>query len=93
MNNETSGKPTPMTYKTTPMGGTDPNSTKPGSGPATGANKYKVDNSYYNLAGAPTLGMPMGGTEGDVVGYKPRALSSAGAPNLRKGSGGRNNET
>lgn len=27
--------------------------------------KFKVDNSYYRLAGKPTLGMPSGGVEPD----------------------------
>lgn len=86
MNNETSGKPTPMKPKMNPVGGTDPNSTKPGSGAPSGASRYAVDNSYYNLAGAPTLGKPMGGVETDTSTYTPRALSSAGAPNKKPGT-------
>lgn len=86
MNNEVGGKPILMSPKMTPMGGTDTNSTKPGSGAVNAATKYRVDNSYYNLAGAPTLGKPMGGVETDTSTYMPRALSNAGAPNKKPGT-------
>lgn len=86
MNNETGGKPTPMTFKGTPLGGTDANSTKPGSGAPNAATRYRVDNSYYNMAGAPTLGKPMGDVEEDASTKKPKRLVKISGPGLGSGT-------
>lgn len=95
INNETGGKPVLMTYNMNPKGGTDANSTKPGSGPYKGTTAYGLRNpdTYYRVTGGPTLGNPMGGPDENASTRTARPLARNSAPNMRLGSGGRNNES
>jgi len=92
MNNETSGKPVPVKYKDAPMGGSELNSTKPGSGGAAGAGKYSLKNpeAHYNVSGGPTLGFPMGGPEEDASTKTGKVLKKITVPNMAPNNSARN---
>lgn len=91
-NNETSGKPVLMTYGMNPTGGTEVDSKKPGSGRASGTNKYGLNNpdTYYRVTGGPTLGTPSGGPDEPASSRNPKALSRGTAPNMKPSNSGRN---
>ena len=84
MNNETSGKPVLMKFKDTPVGGSEANATKPGSGGASGVTTYNLKNpeAYYRVSGGPTLGSPMGGPEEDASSKSGKALKRITVPNM-----------
>lgn len=92
MNNETSGKPMLMKHKLTPVGGTDSNSTKPGSGTATGTTNYDLKNAeaYYRVSGGPTLGNPMGGPDRPASSHSGSPLKKTTVPNMAPNNSARN---
>lgn len=92
MNNETGGKPILQKYKTTPMGGSESNMSKPGSGGSSGASRYNLKNTeaHYNVSGGPTLGNPAGGLEEDASSRSAKPMKKISAPNLKLGNGARN---
>ncbi len=92
MNNETSGKPVLMKYKDTPMGGSEANVTKPGSGGASGATEYSLKNpeAHYNVSGGPTLGRPLGGPEEDASSKTAKPLKRITVPNMAPNNSARN---
>lgn len=92
MNNETGGKPVLMTFKMDPMGGTDTNSTKPGSGGARGTSAYGLKNpdTYYRVSGGATLGNPTGGLDESASTRTGKRLNRTSAPNMKPGNSGRN---
>lgn len=91
MNNETSGKPVPMKFKPSPLGGPESNATKHGgSGGASGETKYMLKNpeAYYRVSGGPTLGTPQGGPDELASVKNPKTLKKFTLSN--RGNGGRN---
>lgn len=92
MNNETGGKPILQKYKTTPMGGSEGNMSKPGSGGASGSTKYNLRNeeAHYNVSGGPTLGNPVGGPDENASVRSAKPMKKVSAPNMKLGNGGRN---
>jgi len=92
MNNETSGKPMPMSYKANPGGGTDPNSTKPGSGLASGTTAYGLKNpdTFYRVTGGPTLGTPTGGPDEPASSKNPKRMSRSAPSTTSTPNSGRN---
>jgi len=92
INNETGGKPIPMTYNMNPMGGTDVDSKKPGSGPARGTSTYGLKNpdTFYRVTGGPTLGMPTGGPDESASSKSPKRMSRSTIPITATSNSGRN---
>ena len=92
MNNETSGKPVLMKYKDAPAGGSEANSTKPGSGGASGVTKYNLNSpeTYYRVTGGPTIGDPMGGPEEDASTKTGKPLKRITVPNMAPNNSARN---
>jgi hypothetical protein len=92
MNNETSGKPVLMKFKDTPVGGSEANATKPGSGGASGTTKYnlRTPEAFYNVSGGPTLGNPMGGPEENASSKTAKPLKRITVPNMAPNNSARN---
>lgn len=92
MNNETSGKPVLMKHKLTPGGGTEPNTSKPGSGAASGTTKYDLNNpdTYYRVSGGPTLGDPNGGPDRPASTHLGSPLKKITVPNMAPNNSARN---
>lgn len=92
MNNETGGKPVLMTYNVNPIGGTDVDSMKPGSGVAGGTTKYNLKNpeAHYNVSGGPTIGRPVGGPDEDASSKTAKPLKRITVPNMAPNNSARN---
>lgn len=92
INNETGGKPVPMTYNMNPMGGTDVNSNKPGSGPTKGTTAYGLRNpdTFYRVTGGPTLGTPVGGPDEPASSKNPKRLARSTVSTTATSNSGRN---
>jgi len=92
MNNETGGKPVPMKFKLDPIGGTEANTSKPGSGMTQGTHKYDLKNpdTYYRVSGGPTLGDPMGGPDRPASTHLGSPLKRITVSNMAPNNSGRN---